>query len=217
MLMNHTEDNGCDEWTWCTLLPPVVVNTAVFGLCYVNWKSTASTEQPNVGKRKNADRKLYIVYVYLAYCRFSVHVFVPTGLGVWCVCGGRQPSGMDLHPLWLWQQWESYKGGMFNLPLLSLSLFCTCAPWCTVYFRLPLLILIACPFQILHVKCRPTVQTVFFPSLQDMSSLMHTIYDVVDASVNQSCHNKSKTLRVKLTVTPEPRSHRRETGTGKWQ
>ncbi|KAK5922407.1 hypothetical protein CgunFtcFv8_019674 [Champsocephalus gunnari] len=47
----------------------------------------------------------------------------------------------------------------------------------------------------------------------DMSSLMHTIYDVVDASVNHSCHNKSKTLRVKLTVTPEPRSHRRETGT----
>lgn len=44
---------------------------------------------------------------------------------------------------------------------------------------------------------------------------MHTIYDVVDASVNQSCHNKSKTLRVKLTVTPEPRCHRRETGTGK--
>uniref|UniRef100_H3C6L7 Protein naked cuticle homolog n=1 Tax=Tetraodon nigroviridis TaxID=99883 RepID=H3C6L7_TETNG len=50
---------------------------------------------------------------------------------------------------------------------------------------------------------------------EDMSSLMHTIYDVVDASVNQSCHNKSKTLRVKLTVTPEPRCHRRETGTGK--
>lgn len=48
-----------------------------------------------------------------------------------------------------------------------------------------------------------------------MSSLMHTIYDVVDASVNHSCHNKSKTLRVKLTVTPEPRCHRRETGTGK--
>lgn len=45
---------------------------------------------------------------------------------------------------------------------------------------------------------------------------MHTIYDVVDASVNQSCHNKSKTLRVKLTVTPEPRSHRRETGAGRW-
>ncbi|KAE8288723.1 Protein naked cuticle-like protein 2-like [Larimichthys crocea] len=48
---------------------------------------------------------------------------------------------------------------------------------------------------------------------EDMSSLMHTIYDVVDASVNHSCHNKSKTLRVKLTVTPEPRCHRRETGT----
>ncbi|KAJ0066084.1 hypothetical protein NL108_001311, partial [Boleophthalmus pectinirostris] len=48
---------------------------------------------------------------------------------------------------------------------------------------------------------------------EDMSSLMHTIYDVVDASVNNSYHNKSKTLRVKLTVTPEPRSHRRETAT----
>lgn len=43
---------------------------------------------------------------------------------------------------------------------------------------------------------------------------MHNIYDVVDASVNHSSHNKSKTLRVKLTVTPEPRSHRRDTGTG---
>lgn len=48
-----------------------------------------------------------------------------------------------------------------------------------------------------------------------MSSLMHNIYDVVDASVNHSSHNKSKTLRVKLTVTPEPRSHRREAGTGR--
>lgn len=59
------------------------------------------------------------------------------------------------------------------------------------------------------------VLTVLYLPLQDMSSLMHTIYDVVDASVNHSCHNKSKTLRVKLTVTPEPRCHRRETGTGK--
>lgn len=54
-------------------------------------------------------------------------------------------------------------------------------------------------------------------ALQDMSSLMHNIYDVVDASVNHSSHNKSKTLRVKLTVTPEPRSHRRDTGTGSRQ
>ncbi|KAK1806400.1 hypothetical protein P4O66_004918, partial [Electrophorus voltai] len=44
---------------------------------------------------------------------------------------------------------------------------------------------------------------------EDMSSLVHTIYDVVDASVNQSCH-KSKTLRVKLTVTPDPCIRRRE-------
>ncbi|KAG7317905.1 hypothetical protein KOW79_018940 [Hemibagrus wyckioides] len=48
---------------------------------------------------------------------------------------------------------------------------------------------------------------------EDMSSLMHTIYDVVDASVNQSCHSKSKTLRVKLTVTPEPSPRRREHNT----
>lgn len=47
--------------------------------------------------------------------------------------------------------------------------------------------------------------------VQDMSSLMHTIYDVVDASVNHSGHSKSKTLRVKLTVTPEPGPRRRET------
>lgn len=48
----------------------------------------------------------------------------------------------------------------------------------------------------------------FCLSLKDMSSLMHTIYDVVDASVNHSCHNKNKTLRVKLTVTPEPKGHK---------
>lgn len=62
---------------------------------------------------------------------------------------------------------------------------------------------------------RQALENCISMSSQDMSSLMHTIYDVVDASVNQSCHNKSKTLRVKLTVTPEPRCHRRETGTGK--
>ncbi|KAM9404246.1 protein naked cuticle homolog 2-like isoform 2-T3 [Salvelinus alpinus] len=46
---------------------------------------------------------------------------------------------------------------------------------------------------------------------EDMSSLMHTIYDVVDASVNHSsCHSKRKTLRVKLTVTPEPGARRRD-------
>uniref|UniRef100_A0A674CM81 Protein naked cuticle homolog n=1 Tax=Salmo trutta TaxID=8032 RepID=A0A674CM81_SALTR len=46
---------------------------------------------------------------------------------------------------------------------------------------------------------------------EDMSSLMHTIYDVVDASVNHSsCHSKRKTLRVKLTVTPERSPRRRD-------
>lgn len=40
---------------------------------------------------------------------------------------------------------------------------------------------------------------------EDMSSLMHTIYEVVDASVNHSS-GSSKTLRVKLTVSPEPSS-----------
>ncbi|EPQ02527.1 Protein naked cuticle like protein 2 [Myotis brandtii] len=44
---------------------------------------------------------------------------------------------------------------------------------------------------------------------EDMSSLMHTIYEVVDASVNHSS-GSSKTLRVKLTVSPEPSSKRRE-------
>ncbi|KAK2836525.1 hypothetical protein Q7C36_014394 [Tachysurus vachellii] len=37
---------------------------------------------------------------------------------------------------------------------------------------------------------------------EDMSSLMHTIYEVVEASVKQSALCNSKTLRVKLTVTP---------------
>ncbi|XP_064802785.1 protein naked cuticle homolog 2-like [Oncorhynchus masou masou] len=46
---------------------------------------------------------------------------------------------------------------------------------------------------------------------EDMSSLMHTIYDVVDASVNHSsCHSKRRTLRVKLTVAPEPSARRRD-------
>ncbi|XP_008590623.1 PREDICTED: uncharacterized protein LOC103607949 [Galeopterus variegatus] len=44
---------------------------------------------------------------------------------------------------------------------------------------------------------------------EDMSSLMHTIYEVVDASVNHSS-GSSKTLRVKLTVSPEPSSKKKE-------
>lgn len=42
-----------------------------------------------------------------------------------------------------------------------------------------------------------------------MSSLMHTIYEVVDASVHH-CSGSSKTLRVKLTVSPEPSSKRKD-------
>lgn len=42
---------------------------------------------------------------------------------------------------------------------------------------------------------------------------MHTIYEVVDASVNHSS-GSSKTLRVKLTVSPEPSSKRKECPTG---
>ncbi|XP_047410785.1 protein naked cuticle homolog 2 isoform X3 [Sciurus carolinensis] len=44
---------------------------------------------------------------------------------------------------------------------------------------------------------------------EDMSSLMHTIYEVVGASVNHSS-GSSKALRVKLTVSPEPASKRKE-------
>lgn len=53
--------------------------------------------------------------------------------------------------------------------------------------------------------CAPT----FAPTPQDMSSLMHTIYEVVDASVHH-CSGSSKTLRVKLTVSPEPSSKRKD-------
>lgn len=38
--------------------------------------------------------------------------------------------------------------------------------------------------------------------LQDITSLLHTIYEVVDASVNHS-PSSSKTLRVKLSVAPD--------------
>lgn len=37
---------------------------------------------------------------------------------------------------------------------------------------------------------------------KDITSLLHTIYEVVDASVNHS-PSSSKTLRVKLSVTPD--------------
>uniref|UniRef100_A0A8C3WCF3 Protein naked cuticle homolog n=1 Tax=Catagonus wagneri TaxID=51154 RepID=A0A8C3WCF3_9CETA len=43
---------------------------------------------------------------------------------------------------------------------------------------------------------------------EDMSSLMHTIYEVVDASVSHPS-GSSKTLRVKLTVSPEPAGERK--------
>lgn len=45
--------------------------------------------------------------------------------------------------------------------------------------------------------------------LQDMSSLMHTICEVVEASVKQSALCNSKTLRIKLTVTPLTSSNNR--------
>ena len=38
--------------------------------------------------------------------------------------------------------------------------------------------------------------------VQDITSLLHTIYEVVDSSVNHS-PTSSKTLRVKLTVAPD--------------
>lgn len=41
-----------------------------------------------------------------------------------------------------------------------------------------------------------------FPPIQDITSLLHTIYEVVDSSVNHS-PTSSKMLRVKLTVAPE--------------
>lgn len=40
------------------------------------------------------------------------------------------------------------------------------------------------------------------PLKQDITSLLHTIYEVVDSSVNHS-PTSSKTLRVKLTVAPD--------------
>ncbi|KAK1804734.1 hypothetical protein P4O66_003586 [Electrophorus voltai] len=45
---------------------------------------------------------------------------------------------------------------------------------------------------------------------EDMSSLMHTICEVVDASVKQSALSNSKTLRIKLTVTPSVSSNKRK-------
>uniref|UniRef100_A0A8C2PF86 Protein naked cuticle homolog n=1 Tax=Capra hircus TaxID=9925 RepID=A0A8C2PF86_CAPHI len=44
---------------------------------------------------------------------------------------------------------------------------------------------------------------------EDMSSLMQTICEAVDASVHH-CSGSSKTLRVKLTVSPEPSSKRKD-------
>lgn len=119
--------------------------------------------------------------------------WLPSGLGVWCFSGGRQPAGVGLHTLRLWQQRQSYKRGV----CLRERLFLLATPLLSL-------------FPLSHFVNLNR-------ALQDMSSLMHNIYDVVDASVNHSSHNKSKTLRVKLTVTPEPRSHRRDTGTGSRQ
>ncbi|KAG9279874.1 hypothetical protein AMEX_G5435 [Astyanax mexicanus] len=49
---------------------------------------------------------------------------------------------------------------------------------------------------------------------EDMSSLMHTIYEVVEASVKQSALSNSKTLRVKLTVTPSSSGSRKDRDVG---
>lgn len=54
----------------------------------------------------------------------------------------------------------------------------------------------------LHIK-KPRSNTFPKTSLpQDITSLLHTIYEVVDASVNHS-PGSSKTLRVKLSVAPD--------------
>ncbi|XP_066531404.1 naked cuticle-like protein 3 [Hoplias malabaricus] len=45
---------------------------------------------------------------------------------------------------------------------------------------------------------------------EDMSSLMHTICEVVEASVKNSALSNGKTLRVKLTVTPSTSCNRRD-------
>lgn len=45
---------------------------------------------------------------------------------------------------------------------------------------------------------------------QDITSLLHTIYEVVDSSVNHS-PTSSKTLRVKLTVAPDGSQGKRST------
>lgn len=51
------------------------------------------------------------------------------------------------------------------------------------------------------LRLKPWVPFCFAP-LQDITSLLHTIYEVVDSSVNHS-PTSSKTLRVKLTVAPD--------------
>ncbi|KAM6224400.1 protein naked cuticle homolog 2 [Rhynchocyon petersi] len=54
---------------------------------------------------------------------------------------------------------------------------------------------------------------------EDLASLMHTIYEIVDASVNHSS-SSSKTLRVKLTVSPGPSGKSKESppvGLADWE
>lgn len=51
-------------------------------------------------------------------------------------------------------------------------------------------------------KKKPRLNIPITSLLQDITSLLHTIYEVVDASVNHS-PGSSKTLRVKLSVAPD--------------
>lgn len=79
-------------------------------------------------------------------CVLSMVMFVSTGPGVWCFCGGWQPSGVDLYALRLWQQWESYKRCVFisfHAVPCSDVLFYLCSLMCHVF-----LIVIICPFQL---------------------------------------------------------------------
>lgn len=62
-----------------------------------------------------------------------------------------------------------------------------------------------CPSRFVKSKKKEIQATLRFSpcsSLQDITSLLHTIYEVVDTSVNHSPGN-SKTLRVKLSVAPD--------------
>lgn len=89
-------------------LPPEKTNS-----CCVEDKMQERDGQSTAGKQLQFEVSAYDTLTSTrTHARsFANEPCCVSGAGVCRVCGGGQQTGMDFHPLWFWQQWQSYKRG----------------------------------------------------------------------------------------------------------